>query len=336
MLLLLSGPPFGPFYPPKKAPTPVKPGKPIVQPKPPQPTCGTIDVALPTFTPDLLLLSWGRTDVGDNHQLLVDVELRATRGRLLVSTEIEVRAEHSRSSYRRNDYKSVDVALPAGCQIAEAAQTKGAIKVTRSGHNYTKAFGSGLIDYATCRTDTDGDDIGKLRCNHVVLKPVTVQLEPIDKTCPVDISVYPPDQTMSVHHRRGDTDMGGNVVNVSVDANARIHGARIEVETALTMEEAVPDHTTFSATSEITVFDTAKDYPGCKIAKISRDSGRLRSHSERNEHDGYQISKLEGDIVEGTLLQRAGCRSDSDGAETGKIGCGVIEYGRVRVKLARK
>lgn len=75
-----------------------------------------------------------------------------------------------------------------GCRIIDVRPVTGALRgksypgvhepreYGKSGANYGVA--TGLIDYAICRTDTSGDDSGKIGCTEVAYKPLTIILEP--------------------------------------------------------------------------------------------------------------------------------------------------------------
>lgn len=75
-----------------------------------------------------------------------------------------------------------------GCRVVDVRPAVGALRGKSSqGDHEPRMYGkseasfglaTGLIDYAICRTDTAGDDSGKIGCTEVVYNPLTIELEP--------------------------------------------------------------------------------------------------------------------------------------------------------------
>lgn len=73
-----------------------------------------------------------------------------------------------------------------GCRIVDVRPATGTLRGKSSaGYHKSRQYGtggigeaSGMIDYANCRTDTKGDDSGKIGCTEVVYKNLTIVLEP--------------------------------------------------------------------------------------------------------------------------------------------------------------
>ena len=72
-----------------------------------------------------------------------------------------------------------------GCRIVEVRPSTGTLRAKSSaGEHRSIEYGagsrgeaSGMIDYAICRTDTSGEDSGKIGCTEVAYKPLTIILE---------------------------------------------------------------------------------------------------------------------------------------------------------------
>ena len=83
-----------------------------------------------------------------------------------------------------------------------------------------------------------------------------------------------------------------------------------------------------------------KDAPGCRVVKVEGVSGRLRGQTARKDDHrgtlyGSPSSPNHSAVAEG-LLRYAWCRTDSDGSDSGRIGCADVGLNAILFRLAPK
>lgn len=334
---LFFAPPFGPLPKGKPKPKVIQPKPGVLQPS--KPSCGTYNVSVPALSNvDLHPVgNRGSTDVGGKHTLELDARARHTDKRLRIDLEVSVRSsgKYRFERYRAHSMFFVDAKIPSGCRIeAIESNSNGEVKHTRDSHNFRRAHGSGLLDEATCKTDTNGDDVGKLKCSKVTFKTVRVRTTADPSRC--DALRVPIQVTVPVHsHKGGDKDMGGNPVDLSIDGRYRRSGEKIFLDTTVRMREAEPDHTTFEGSRSDLMVDVARDYPTCKIRRVPTKRPRLRA-TTRPTHGPIFFNAQNGNPVLEDGLGEAYCRTDSNGSEHKQLSCSSVYFENPGIGLERR
>jgi hypothetical protein len=133
----------------------------------------------------------------------------------------------------------------------------------------------------------------------------------------------------------GDGEMDGNHPTTTIQSNLSLGmgGALLDVAADVMMKEGRSDWTCFRGSAKRTVLNLAMTYPGCfvsKIGDITPYSGSLTHTSGEDDHSWQNMPNGVG------LIARATCRSDTNGNDTGRLGCTAVEFNPVTVKLAHE
>ncbi len=211
----------------------------------------------------------------------------------------------------------------------------------------TGGFGPGkdsrqLFASASCRTDAQGNDVGRIGCNKIAVRRLRVHLAPMEngKACqPFHIPL--PGAALSTSHGqataktsardlfpirriRGDANVKGKVsgfalAKIAWDAN------RVRLYNRVRMSETGGDRTIYDSAATSNLVDVALDAPGCKITGVSGAPLNGRVDFERKSQQWTHFGgsgELDG------LLKRVWCRTNAGSNDDQRIGCIAFNYGR--------
>lgn len=135
-------------------------------------------------------------------------------------------------------------------------------------------------------------------------------------------SIYP-----LTRNTRGDAEMDGHSPRIYLDAGLAVSsdGRTLGLTVKVLMREAKRDWTTFEDSRSDVVYDLR--HTGYKILDVRPKTGIVRAQAGEDDHDWHWYSGS-------GLLNRAHCRSDVRGKETGKIGADAIDFNPVRILVA--
>ncbi len=349
LLASLLAAPFGPLPGPSKSFPKAKPTQPITPKSAPAPTCGTIKLRLPDLNANRLVPVGGKdTEMGGGwRRLFVQVFARHTKRDIILDGQVSVEEEfrHGKPKYKqaptsmkRMLNRRIPVVKNAGCEISSISIKEGTASGRyRDGHNYVRAYGKDLIDWADCRSDTKGDDEGKLGCSRIRFREIEVTTVPAAQTCP---TIKVPHTWMTIEgfrHTRGDTNMAGNDPYMELDGQIQItsNGSRVSVRTDVEFRESKPDTTTFNGSHTRIIFLADRDAPGCEVASVNHSTGRMRAQSHPDRRGRPQQIAYGHQIIEGFFV-RASCRPDAPGNDRGRVSCGSVVTKPLEIRLRRK
>ncbi len=156
--------------------------------------CDPVRLNVPALTLTAPTHQRGDTEMGGNRvSLRVDAKVRQRRDQVLVdTTAIFEESVPDHTTFRGTDSRVVfDAAIDApGCRVVSVGYADDPHKSTDSrvralawtNQHQPRRFGGqskeGLLEHAVCRTDTKGNDRGKLGCSEIEFRrPLTVHLE---------------------------------------------------------------------------------------------------------------------------------------------------------------
>lgn len=133
---------------------------------------------------------------------------------------------------------------------------------------------------------------------------------------PPNIAVYP------LEHTGGDADIDGHNPKIEVEVGVSVddNGYTINATTDVNIRETGGDQTEYHGKNKTQLINLMVDHPNCFVEAtgVNPSAGALTAWGGPNNHG-------EDDYSGGTgLLAEAQCRSDTNGEDTGKLGCRYI------------
>jgi hypothetical protein len=147
----------------------------------------------------------------------------------------------------------------------------------------------------------------------------------------------PPNFTIAlfpIAHVRGDAEMDGHSPHIRVESIMMTQGPRqLNAQVTVFMQEAVEDFTTFESIAIRQVLNIGQTFPGCLLNDegILDKVGKLETQAGEDDHDFHTYRNATGH-----LNAAIECRSDTPGDETGEIGCKLISFQKVEIRLSHE
>lgn len=303
-------------------------------------------------------LSRGDFNLDGGAYLEIPTTVRHTKRRIFVEGQMIVQEKHPPDPFAakpKGAPKLIDgdtryagsfqlvkgVNVPSGCEIGSVTPTNGSMTSEPHQDRLHTVYGSGVLDQARCRTDNPRNRKDEsLVCIDLSFQELEVRFRPARVDCST-VRIQPPTSAIQLRERtEGDADMHGNRPHVRMDGLVQRSGDRVTLRTTLEMKEDQSDWTTYRGTKTLEVFDAQLDRPGCRIRSVSPERGRLRGQTRRkNEHRGTLFgapgSPNRGPNASG-VLAGAWCRTDANGPDARRLGCGEIEYNPITIQLERR
>jgi len=291
--------------------------------------------------------------------LRINASITHTAGRILMTGYVRIWEGGGRrnllSSNTQTEFKSSfafdSIVYKKGCVIDKVTPSNGTIgDSANSNHHWGMVYGAGLIASAGCRQDTSGDDEGKVGCQKVTFRPISVSYREEDEERKCDaVEITPRTGFIYPLYNKGGNnphtkDMDGNRVDVFVDSEINIadipdgKGQELRISTNLKMAE-IHDYAgrsmrVYGEGGQHNVFLTAFDAPGCRITSVTPATGTLRGKSTAGDHEPrtYGLSDANPGQAVG-MIDYAICRTDTAGDDSGKIGCTEVVYKPLRIVM---
>ncbi len=329
---------------------PVEPIRPIQPAKPAAPACETITFRVPDTAVQQLPHTGGKdTEMGGYwRRVWASAKLRPTKRDIILSGWVRMHEEYRNgkpkyqqgpTTFRRYFERRIPVITNTACEIASISMKEGsAVGRYRDGHGTVKAYGNGIIDYADCRSDTNGNDEGRLGCRRIRFREIQIETRPATTSCP-NIVIQGNNVTVDrLDHVRGDKDVHGNDPYVRIDTRVNLNGDRTRavLQTDVEFEESKPDTTTFEGQHQRLLFLAHRDAPGCEVASVDGGTGRLRAQSNPDRRNRPQFFGAPGQRhnQEGNISS-AVCWPDGPGNDEDRVFCNVSNK-RITIDLRRK
>lgn len=272
---------------------------------------------------------------GHNPAIVIDARIRRQEDNVLVTgsvTMTEDRADWTtfHGGFSRQIFIG-NLESPE-CQITGVDFATGALSANggNNNHRWTRYSGSGIINSASCLSDTRGDDAGKLGCRiEFGVATVRLSIRTTPSTCgPVTISIPNINALNLPHTGRGDTEMKGHNPSIAIDAQVRRQQQTAVVSGTVTMTEDRADWTTFRNTFSRGIFIGNLESPECAVVGVRFARGSVRANGG---NDNHRWTRYSGNGI----INSARCLSDTRGDDAGKLGC-TIEFGSATVLRANR